>query len=305
MDALGVDPVTFVRTNGGVASTNQLRSVCSEGRMSALVREGALVRPRQGWYSVLPPSDPRFRAVAIGGRLTGVSALHEMGAWMLRPPAVLHVSVPRNAARLRTFDATGFTIHWEPDRENPHSPALCGLRQALTRAALDEDLEVSVPCFDWAFATGRLDRFDFEQVIAKLPRSARVIRDWVDPRSQSVLESVARVRLLRKGWAVRSQVLLPDLRSIDLVVEDHVGLELDGRKYHESRFEADRSKDLAIAIDGRHAIRVSARQVYVGWDEVEAAVEAALAARGRATSGIPPAKPFGRKVAALESRRFA
>jgi very-short-patch-repair endonuclease len=231
--------------------------------------------------------------------LTGLSALHVMGAWMRGRPSRLHVRVPRTAARLRAHDPGDARVHWGPLRDSPQTHALVGLRDALLRVVLDEDLEVSVPCFDWALASGRLNRFDLETVLAALPRSARSFGRWLDPHSQSLLESIARVRLLRRGWHVQSQVRVGDLQSIDLVVERHVALELDGRQHHEARFEQDRRKDLVITTEGRHCIRVSARMLYTEWPAVERAIEAALGARRHGdsgTSGNPIAVPRARKV---------
>lgn len=175
----------------------------------------------------------------------------------------------------------------------PESEAVVSLHDALVRVALDHDLEVSVPCFDWAFRTGRLDRFAFERVLVDLPAHARVIAHWVDPRSQSLLESIARVRLMRRGWNVRSQVRVGDLEAIDLVANDMVGLELDGKEYHESTFERDRRKDAMIAIEGRHAIRASYGMVVHEWSLVQRAIAAALRARGAHYSVTPPPEPRG------------
>ena len=170
-------------------------------------------------------------------------------------------------------------MHWVT-RPSASSAAVVGLREALVRVTLDEDLETAVPCVDWALATGRLDRLGFERFLLALPVTARCIRDWVDPKSQSVLESVARVRLLRRGWEVRAQVRVGDLQAIDLVVADTIALETDGRAFHESSFETDRRKDLQITVEGRHCLRVSYSLVVTEWPLVELAIERALLARG-------------------------
>jgi very-short-patch-repair endonuclease len=161
----------------------------------------------------------------------------------------------------------------------PESPAIVGVQDALVRLAFDADLETAVAGFDWAMRSGRLDSFECERTMLWLPDRARVISRWIDERSQSILESVARTRLLRRGWSVRSQVRVGDLESIDLVVEDTVALELDGREFHESRFERDRRKDLAITLEGRHSIRVSRSMLVSDWTRVEGAIEEALRAR--------------------------
>lgn len=230
--------------------------------------------------------------MAHGGRLTGISALHEAGAWLLDPPAVVHVAVPPHASRR---SPVGVVLHWEASSWS-RDVATVGLGDALVRAVFDESLERSVPCFDWAFATGRLDHFGFEELLLRLPAAAESIRAWVDPNAESILESIARVRLLRRGWRVRSQVRVGDTGRIDLVVEDAIAIELDGRTFHESSFEADRRKDLAITEEGRHAVRLSHSMLRTAWPQVERAVEAALTARRLAgIGGVPPTAPHAKR----------
>lgn len=297
-----MDPVAFVLDCGGVVPVAALRGAgVSRRSLTRLVAAGALSRPRKGWYSALPAGHPRYRAVRIGGRLTGASALADMGAWMLRPPRRVEVAVERGSARLRA-DA-GAVLHWSDDRSAPSSPAVVGLGEALVRVVLDHDLEVSVPCVDWALHHGLLDRLALEQLTLALPVGARSIRAWIDPDSQSLLESVARVRLLRRGYRVRSQVPV-GLGAIDLVIEDEVALELDGREFHEHRFERDRRKDLAITEQGRHSLRVSYRMLCDEWPSIERAIDAALRARGVRKSAIPPVEPRGARHAPGVRRIF-
>jgi very-short-patch-repair endonuclease len=301
-----VDVVEEIRERGDFAPCSELS--CASSTLQRLVADGTLRRPRRGWYSTAHPTDPRFRAVAIGGRLTGASALRELGAWMLDPPTLLHVAVPRTAARLRSYDPAGVRVHWGRERDAPISHAIVGVRDALLRVVLDEEVEMAVACLDWAFATGRLDRFGFETILRALPATARVIRQWVDPRSQSVLESVARVRLLGRGWSVETQQSFGDLRSVDLLVEGQVALELDGWEWHRTRFHEDREKDLAAAAGGWHVLRVSAPILRTGWPHVESAIEAALAARRNGDGGnsgkLVPI-PRGRKLAPGTDHLFA
>jgi very-short-patch-repair endonuclease len=220
--------------------------------------------------------------VRSGGVLTGISALHELGAWVLDSPRRIHVAVPAHCASAPRN--AGVVVHWEDPTAVSARPGIASIGDALVRVALDEPVDVAVPCFDWAITTNRLDRVDLERTLLRIPDGA-----WfgsvIDPRSQSVLESVARVRLLARGWKVRSQVAVGVSGAIDLVVEDQVGLELDGREFHEATFERDRRKDLAIAIEGRHAIRISRPMLRDAWPDVERAIESALAARWLGVAG--------------------
>lgn len=293
-----MDAVAAITRLGGLASTRQLIGIgCTERELHRAVRTGAARRPRLGWYSTFATEDPRFRAVRIGGRLTAESALDALGAWILNRSSTLHVAVEPGSSRLRHV-AGDVRLHWVRPQSPSHSAAIVGLPDALVQTVLSAPLETAVSCLDWALSTGRLDRIGYERVLLRLPESARAIREWIDPRSQSVLESVARVRLASRGWAVRSQVGVGDIQSIDLVVEGHIALELDGREHHLSRFEEDRAKDLEITIEGRHSIRVTHLILRRNWARVELAIESALAARRSGDVGqsaIQPRVPTGRR----------
>ncbi|HWM33563.1 MAG TPA: type IV toxin-antitoxin system AbiEi family antitoxin domain-containing protein [Pseudolysinimonas sp.] len=290
-----MDLEAWIESRGGYALVADLRRAGFRDRhLGRAVARGRVRRPRRGVYSTRSPGDPEFRALAVGGRLTGVSALHLMGAWLREPPALLHVAVARHATAIE--HPHGTRIHWV----ETHGGTLTrvALADALVQSALDEPLEVVVPLFDWAHRARRLDLFRFEEILLRLPADLQVLRDWVDPRSQSILESVARVRCRRRGWRVRSQVGVGDLGSIDLVIEDAVALELDGRRFHESTFHADRAKDLQITREGRHSLRVDASLLFRSWPAVEAAIERALHERalggdnlGTTTLRVPEHRP--------------
>lgn len=250
--------------------------------LTAAVRSGIVRRARRGWYTTAQSSEPRFRAVQVGGRLTGMSAFQHWGAWVWRSPTTIQIAVPVNAARLRAQHGT--VVHYDPARDAGDKVTVSP-EDALVRVLLDEPAESSVPCADWLLATGRLDRIDVERCILELPRPARSVAALIDANSQSVIESVARVRLLTAGYRVWSQQRTGLLGSIDLLVEDQVALELDGRAFHEGSFESDRRRDLVTTVEGRHVIRASALMVRDDWPAIAAAVSGALAARRVSNSG--------------------
>jgi hypothetical protein len=77
-----------------------------------------VIRIRKGWYARPTERDDVLRAWRLGGRLTCVSAAEfHAGA---HPGHVLHVEVPKNAARLRDPDHRGrrlgpdmaVVVHW-------------------------------------------------------------------------------------------------------------------------------------------------------------------------------------------------
>jgi very-short-patch-repair endonuclease len=281
----------IVRSLGGMAQKQQLVARGVRGfHLTAAVRSREVVRVRNGWYSTLDEQDPRLRAVRVGGRLTGISALAMRGAWILGKHP-LHVSLHENAARMRTQDNRhqrlnvraphGVALHWdEPSVRLAGSATEVGLVDALLRVIMDEDFEVAVAVLDWAIHSGSIDRQDFEELVVRLPRERRGIAGWVDPQCESLPESLARTRLRLAGHLVVSQVQLGDLQRIDLVIDGHIGLEVDGKQFHSDRFESDRSKDVDITLQHLHALRPSASAIFYRWDRVAAAIDTALADRG-------------------------
>jgi hypothetical protein len=289
------DIAALVERLGGMAQKRQLVALGARDLdLTLAVRRGGVIRARQGWYTTLPDDDPRVRAVRVGGRLTGISAVIAAGGWVLgRHP--LHVSVHGNAARLRTPSnrfvllakrhVHGLVLHWDDaDIARRGTATSVDLRDALVRVVLDEEFETAVAALDWALHTGRIDRMDFERILVHLPSNRRAIRDWVEERCESLPESLARTRFRMLGHVVDIQVGLGDLERIDLVVDDIVGVETDGREFHENRFEQDRTKDLDITIAGMHPLRPSANMVFRKWDSIVLAVERAIAARAPACS---------------------
>lgn len=259
------------------------------------VRIGDVVRVRNGWYSTMPERSPELRAVRVGGRLTGVSAIAAWGGWVLGDHP-LHVAVNENAARLRSqhnrhkrYNAAapnGVQLHWETREQSERGTAVSvGLADALVRVILDEPFETAVAALDWAIHAGRLDTVDFESLLLRLPAERRGIREWIDPRCESLPESLARTRLRVAGYSVQSQCPMPDGRRIDLLVAGVAAVEVDGDEFHRDRFEADRAKDIDITLMGLHVLRPSARAVFRDWTHVERAVEAAIRARARPLAG--------------------
>jgi hypothetical protein len=312
------DIAAIVHSLGGLAQKQQL--VARGARdldLTRAVRDGHVSRARQGWYTTLPDSDLRVRAVRVGGRLTGISAVVQAGGWVLGAHP-LHVSVRANAARLRSqhnrrvrfnTDAPGgVVLHWDAaELSERGTSASVGLRDALLRVVLDEDLETAVAALDWALRTGALDEFDFEALMLRLPPDFRHIRFWVDGACDSLPESLSRTRLRLRGHTVVSQVPLESREQIDLLVDDCVGVDVDGEEFHLTRFERDRHKDANITIAKFYSFRPSARMVFTEWDTVLLAIETAISVHVRApqvgNSGSGTSRPPKIPGAALRRRR--
>ena len=280
----------LVDSLGGFARKRELVVFGANDRhLTDAVKSGEVARARNGWYSTVSTSDARFRAMRVGGRLTGASALHAAGAWM-KEVSQLHVSLPRNSARLRSqwnrrkaltaARKHGAVLHWDPDGVHCRGTRTSvDLRDALLVFVYDAPFEEAVAVLDWATRTSQVGLAELESLVARLPARLHGILEWIDPLCDSYPESITRTRLRMRGFHVTSQVPVGWLERIDLVVEDHVAIEVDGEEHHRDRFHKDRLKDLRITIEGRHGIRISVPIIQKGWDDVVAAITSALEAR--------------------------
>ena len=172
----GMDLVGTVQAAGGFARTRDLLAAGATERMlTAAVRDGRLRRARNCWYSTLPEYDPRFRAVRVGGKLTGLSALRQLGAWTRGGTRVMSVSVPVNAARQRSPSAgrrrrrrrsDPVRLRWDPPEvARSGDAASVDPLHALVRVVLDEPFDEAVVALDWAWRAGLLDEPSFAWLI--------------------------------------------------------------------------------------------------------------------------------------------
>jgi very-short-patch-repair endonuclease len=145
-----------------------------------------------------------------------------------------------------------------------------------------ESPEFVVAAVDSALRLGLVSVAAWARAVAAMPLRLRLQLADVDGRSESIIESVTRVRCRRLGLRVRIQVrVAPGLR-VDLLVGEKLVVEVDGREHHSdpAAFERDRVRDARLAALGYRVLHFSYRQVMYNWPAVEAAI---LVAAGRAT----------------------
>ncbi|WP_209560370.1 DUF559 domain-containing protein [Frigoribacterium sp. PvP032] len=269
---------------GGIATRHQLlANGHSGGDLTTAVQRGTVRRVRQGFYVRLDASTDAVAAVRLGGRLAGPSAASVHGIWTGYDRR-LHVSVARNASRLRQAHqvAQGLTgapgsadasvvVHWtdtEPQQlDEPcwRSPVVLCLRQMV--AWCDE--VTAVACVDTALQASLIS---MEELTAGLeghgPRVRSVLR-LCRPGSDSGIESIVRQALAARGVEVEQQVSVTSVGPSDMRLRGRRGqalrvlVELDGFAFHSRRdaFDRDRRKDAEAASAGYTTLRFSADQV--------------------------------------------
>lgn len=266
-----------VATLGGIACLALLRERGVTAREAgASVRRGELIRLRNGWFAV-PRADPdAMRAVRIGGQLTAASRLAKLGLWMM-PDDRLHVSVASDATRLR--DTGDACLHWRDlPWDPPRTTPVDSVMSSIARLIECTSEEAAIVAIDSALNTQRgsrhvLEEHELAEILAAMPRRFRRIARLVDPASQSGLETLARLRLRRRGLRVRTQVQISGVGFVDLLIGDRLVVELDSRTHHlGTNYEKDRRRDLELVRRGYTVVRVTYRRVMEDWTTVEASI---------------------------------
>src|SRR5690606_28558030 len=101
----------------------------------------------------------------------------------------------------------------------------------------------------------------------------------VNPRSESIIESITRFRLQYMGIEPTVQMRIAGVGRVDFVLGERLVIEVDGWAHHadQEQFEADRRRDARLSVRGYRVLRFSYNQVMNHWSEVHAAILAALA----------------------------
>ena len=281
-----MDLDTSLAAFGGIATRLQLLTRGhSGGDLTAAVRGGRIRRIRQGHYARLDAGSDAVAAVRLGGRLAGPSAAAAFGLWSgydLR----LHVSVPRNASRLRasrppsargggevTPDTSdrSVVLHWTdtapPDPSEPcWRPSVLGcLRQMVSWS----DDMTAVACLDTALQAGLVTQDELEAGLTGPGLRSRGVIGRCRPGSDSGLESLVRQALAARGVDVEQQVRVTSVGPSDMRLRGRRGqplpvlVEVDGFSFHSRRdaFDRDRRKDAEAAEAGYSTLRFSADQV--------------------------------------------
>jgi very-short-patch-repair endonuclease len=270
---------------GGIASAHELSLAgVTPGLLRAAVANRSITRVRKGWYARSDADTDVLRAWRVGGRLACVSAAAHRGLWVPGPRDVLHVSVPVTASRLRTPLSHRQRLAETPDA-NTHihwdGPARYGERVAVPVAlAVEQSFRCAGTNTGFVLLESAMNHrlLDDEQraaMFSRLPAGASRLAAHACGLSESGIESMMKLILLRLGIPFRQQVYFDSVGRVDFVVGDRLVIEVDGREFHAEPYK-DRHRDALLSIAGRRVLRFLYAQIVYESPIVEAAIVAAL-----------------------------
>lgn len=223
---------SVLSTYDGVARAKHLAAAgVSDFQLKSALARGAVSRVARGVYAV-PDADPGLIAIrSLPAEPACATAAQFQGLWVLEPPPQPHIAVThsrrypgfvchRSAAPPTLLDTVVQSLRCLPDLDGLVIAESAVVLKGMPLAALRQRL------------AGRNDA-----------RERRMV-DSIVTQSQSIIECIARYWLRRAGFHVESQVNIPGMGHLDLMVDGRLGIETDGASFHMDRtsFEEDRRR---------------------------------------------------------------
>lgn len=268
-----------VQRRGGIARTYELlRDGHSSHELTAAVRSGQVLRARQGHYACPELDVDEFRALRVGGRLTGLAGARRHGIWA-PVSIVIDIVVRADARSLRTPSDERVRLAAEPDSSvrvawTDHgvsgTRSLVNPTECIRHILRHEPMIVAFAVCESAVNGGIVSR---ATVVGMHP-----LLKNVSPLSESGGESMLKFHLLRARIGFRQQVQIDGVGRVDFVIGERLVVEVDGAAFHSERaaFESDRRRDAELIARGYSVLRFSYRQVESRWPEVSRALRACL-----------------------------
>ncbi|MBK4346485.1 endonuclease domain-containing protein [Lacisediminihabitans changchengi] len=254
----------------------------SRSSVSAAVQSGILRVPRRGWVAAAGVDPLALRAVRLGGKLGGASALAHRGIWVDDAPPLV-VSTAPTASRLPALQP-GESRVWLPERfpELTDVRWRASVRDAILQYGLVAGRDQLIATMDSALFQRFLTWQEVDEVLPLVREVARPGRRELDGLAMSGTESRMRVALRRRGLRVRSQVSIRRVGQVDLVVDDWLIVECDSRQFHDGEPQqiADRRRDGEASLSSYGSARFHHSQIMSDLDWCVSVVESHLR-RGR------------------------
>jgi very-short-patch-repair endonuclease len=273
------------------ASRAELLATMTRGRLAAALASGELVRARRDRYVSAAAPRAVLEAVRVGGRVTCLSQLQLLGVFVYANSRT-HIHITRGSSRLRSPVRSdrrlagrkwrSVRLHWLPlIRPENATGASVGVIDALAHAVRCQPARHAVATLDSALNKGLIDDVDLADMFAALPRRFSVVQRLVDGRAQSGPETLVRLMARALGCRVDLQVEVAGVGYVDMVLDEWLVVECDGKEFHESWEQQvkDRARDLAAAKLGYCTLRFTAAQILFQPEDVLAALRGVVEAR--------------------------
>jgi very-short-patch-repair endonuclease len=282
----------LVAALGGIARVRDLvERGASADAVSRAVQRGHLHRPRRGVVAL--PTTPAIllRAAAAGGVLAGPSAARLYGFWT-PPTSTTFVSVRRDA-HVDRIPVAGIRLlrdaHHLTAAESFVVTPLTAVRQCVRLLPFDHAVAVIDSGLNGRGGSPLLTRASVDQLKTVLPLRLVPVLGAVDGAAESGAESIARVRLSRRGLVVRPQFWVTRNMRVDLLIGDHLVVEIGSREFHATpeAYEKDHARAAILVGLGFDYLEFTTEQVMNDWSTVETVILSRVLSQHLETTRAP------------------
>lgn len=253
---------------GVLSRTELLAGGWTPQNIRVAVHAERMTRLRPGWYAEAGADPEVVRAVTAGGGVTCMSALARHRVWVPESARGLHIRLPERAGRRghKGLTVCGGCID-APIALVDDAPT------ALLAAADCVHGDELVAVFDSVLHRAVLQPGELTGLFRGAPRRIHRALMAVDGAAESGTETHVRLHLRRERLETRSQVFIPGVGHVDLLVGRSLVIECDSEAHHAGEaIETDRERDLVLHTLGFEVLRVSYEQVFHRLHTVAAAI---------------------------------
>lgn len=243
----------YIERRGGTLQTSELvRCGYSRVQIQAAIKNGAITVLRQGVVGTESADAEQRVAVLANGLITCISAAQELGLWTIKDPEQLHLWTLHSRQPASTIKHRGDLVR--PHRPGNYVSILdCVLHAIRCRPRLE-----ALVIAESAVRRGVVSKAELLELLpGKRNGIRRAVVLGIGDDADSPLEIIARDLFRAVGLRVETQVPIPGLGRVDIVVEGRIIIELDGFDFHSDRaaFKKDRKRNNAGMLSGFPTLR--------------------------------------------------
>lgn len=183
------------------------------------LKSGAILRISRGVYATVDSSPMAEHLAKHQAELTCFGRAKTEGLWVLHDQDVPHVGTAHGRP------VPGCVTHRFRGR--------LSLR-AILRHCAQCGTELEILCvLESAVIKDKCTMAELRTLFSRRKDGrVRKIIDMIDPQSMSIAETCARYHLKAADYNVQGQALIPGMGHLDALVDGQLGLEIDGKDYH-------------------------------------------------------------------------
>lgn len=250
----------------------ELRTTLTRRQIDHARGTGSLVRLRRGVYAASTSCHAARAAAVHGGALGCESAARHLGLWVLDDLLTVHVWMHDDRHQY-PHEPCACTTHWDA-ASAPAAFALPSVPRILRQIFGCRGEEAFFVALESARAQGLIDDRGLAWLRTQVGERGRDLVDFSRSDAGSGLESLVRLRLRPYGMSVRTQAAVSGTGDVDLLIDDWLIIETDGRENHDgaSKRHKDLRRDANSAMWGLMTLRFDYALVVHDWDLVERAI---------------------------------